>query len=69
MEVSEMMALIGVLGLVLAGLNVVALRLVRTEDVPAYVQGRIRFWTAHNPAFLLGSAVLGAAGLTWLFVI
>ena len=64
-----MFALFGVLGMVLAGCNVVALKLVRPEDVPAYVQGRIRFWTAHNPAFMVGSAVLGAAGLTWAFII
>ena len=69
MDVAEMFALFGALGMVLAGFNVVALKVVEPDDVPAYVRGRIRFWTAHNSTFMAGSAVLGAAGLTWLLLI
>jgi hypothetical protein len=69
MEVAETVAWFGALGLVLAALNVVALKLVRPDDVPGYVLVRIRWWTAHNPAFMLGSAILGAAGLAWLLLI
>jgi hypothetical protein len=68
MDVAEMFALFGALGLVLASCNVVALRVVRPDDVPAYLRGRIRFWAAHNSTFMAGSAVLGAAALTWLFL-
>jgi hypothetical protein len=69
MDVAAAVAWFGLLGLVLAGLNVVALRVVRPDDVPGYVRARIRFWTAHNPAFLVGSAVLGALGLAWLVIV
>jgi hypothetical protein len=69
MEFAETVAWFGALGLVLAGLNVVALKVVRPDDVPGYLRVRIRWWTAHNPALMLGSAVLGAAGLAWLILI
>jgi hypothetical protein len=62
MEVAEAVAWFGALGPVLAALNVVALKVVRPDEVPGHVLVR---WTAHNPAFMAGSAVLGAAGLTW----
>jgi hypothetical protein len=57
---------IGALSLVTALLNVVALRAVRVDDLPGCVQGRIRWWGAHNSAFLVISAVLTAAGLAGL---
>ena len=69
MEFAESVAWFGALGLVLAGLNVVALKVVRPDDVPGYVRVRIRWWTAHNPALMVGSTVLGAAGLAWLILI
>jgi hypothetical protein len=69
MEFAETVAWFGALGLVLAGLNVIALKVVQPDDVPGYVRVRIRWWMAHNPALMLGSAVLGAAGLTWLFLV
>ena len=68
MELAETVAWFGALGLVLAGLNVIALKVVQPDDVPGYVRVRIRWWTAHNPAFLVGSAVLGAVGLAWLLI-
>ena len=69
MEFAETVAWFGALGLVLAGLNVVALKVVRPDDVPGYLRVRIRWWTAHNPALMLGSAVLGTAGLAWLILL
>jgi hypothetical protein len=68
MEFAEAVAWFGAYGLVLAGLNVIALRVVRPDDVPGHVRARIRWWTAHNPAFMAGSAVLGAAGLAWMVI-
>ena len=47
-------------------MNICALRTVRIEDVPRCVQGRIRWWSAHNSAFLLSSALLLAVGLSVL---
>jgi len=69
MELAESVAWFGALGLVLAGLNVIALKVVQPDDVPGYVRVRIRWWTAHNPALMMGSAVLGAAGLAWLIIV
>ena len=69
MELAEAVAWFGALGLVLAALNVVALKVVRPDEVPGYVLVRIRWWTAHNPALMMGSAVLGAAGLAWLVIV
>jgi hypothetical protein len=62
----ETLAGLGVIGVLTAALNVVALRLVRVDDVPGFVRARIRWWSAHNAAFLLVSAVVAAAGLTTL---
>jgi hypothetical protein len=69
MEIAGSVAWFGALGLVLAGLNVIALRIVQPDDVPGHVRVRIRWWTAHNPALMLGSAVLGVAGLAWLIIV
>lgn len=68
MEFAESVAWFGALGLVLAGLNVVALKVVQPDEVPGYVRVRIRWWTAHNPALMAGSAILGVVGLAWLVI-
>jgi hypothetical protein len=65
-QVAETMAGLGALGLATAMLNVVALRVVRPDEVPIWLQARIRWWSTHNPAFLLLSAVLTGAGLATL---
>lgn len=62
-QLAETAAGIGALGLVTAALNVVALRVVRVDEVPGCVEARIRWWSAHNPAFFVVSAVLTALGL------
>jgi hypothetical protein len=62
----QTLAGLGAIGVLTAGLNVVALRLVRVDEVPGCVRARIRWWSAHNPAFLLISAVVAAVGLTTL---
>jgi hypothetical protein len=62
----ETLAGLGTIGVLTAALNVVALRLVRADEVPGCVQARIRWWSAHNLAFLLVSAIVAAAGLTTL---
>ena len=54
------------IGVLTAALNAVALRLVRVDEVPGCMRARIRWWSAHNPAFLLVSAIVAAAGLTTL---
>jgi hypothetical protein len=56
----------GALGLITAALNIVSLRVVRVDEVPGCVQARIRWWSAHNSAFLLISATVTAAGLATL---
>jgi hypothetical protein len=65
-EVAALMAGLGALGMIVAGLNLVALRVVHGDEVPGFVQVRIRWWTAHNTAFLLTSAALTATGLIGL---
>jgi hypothetical protein len=65
-QVAGMVAWFGVLGMVVAALNLVALRVVRVDEVPSYVQGRIRWWSAHNSTFLLISMVVTVAGLLGL---
>jgi hypothetical protein len=55
MEVAETVAWFGVLGLVLVALNVVALKVVRPDDVPGYVPVRIRWWAAAEPSAVRGS--------------
>jgi len=65
-QLAETMARLGALGVGTAMLNLVALRVVREDEVPGWVQARIHWWNAHNPAFLVGSAVLMAAGLATL---
>jgi hypothetical protein len=56
----------GALGIITAALNIVSLRVVRVDEVPGCVQSRIRWWSAHNSAFLLISAAVTAAGLATL---
>ncbi|MCM4082474.1 hypothetical protein [Paractinoplanes hotanensis] len=53
----------GVAGMVLAALTVVALRVVRPDECPASVRGRIRWWSAHHTAFLAMSTVIAVAAL------
>ena len=65
-QVAQTVAGLGALGVVTAVCNLVALRVVRVDEVPGCVQGRIRWWSAHNPAFLVGSAVVMAVGLLTL---
>ncbi|MCO8277082.1 hypothetical protein M1L60_41555 [Actinoplanes sp. TRM 88003] len=67
-ELATLVALLGVAGMVLAALTVVALRVVRPDDCPAYVRGRIRWWTAHNTAFLTASTLVAVAGLAALTI-
>jgi hypothetical protein len=63
MELAEALSLLGVLGVITAALNVLALRVVRLDEVPGCAQARIRWWGAHNAAFLVISAAVMAAGL------
>jgi hypothetical protein len=62
-QVAGMVAGFGAIGVAIAALNIVALRVVRVDEVPSCVRGRILWWGAHNSAFLLISAVLAVAGL------
>jgi hypothetical protein len=59
----EALVWFGAIGVAIGAMNICALRTVRIEDVPRCVQGRIRWWSAHNSAFLLSSACLLAVGL------
>jgi hypothetical protein len=67
-ELAGMLAGFGVMGLAVAALNIFALRVVRVDDVPRCVQGRIRWWSAHNSAFLLSCAALTVLSLGVLAV-
>jgi len=62
-QLAGMLAGFGAIGVAIAALNVFALRVVRIDEIPGCVQGRIRWWGAHNSAFLLSSAALTVAGL------
>ena len=68
-QFAETMARLGALGVGTAMLNLVALRVVRCDEVPGWVQARIRWWNAHNPAFLVCSAVVMTIGLVTLVAI
>jgi hypothetical protein len=65
-QVARMVAQFGAIGLGVGVLNIVALRLVRLEEVPGPMRGRIRWWTLHNPAFLAVSGLVLVAGLAML---
>jgi hypothetical protein len=65
-QVAEQVAFLGAIGVVTAVLNAVALRLVCVEDVPGWLRVRVRWWRAHNLAFLLLSAATAGAGLAML---
>jgi hypothetical protein len=65
-QVAELVAGFGALGVLTATLNLFALRVVRIDEVPGCVQARIRWWSAHNPAFLLASAAVTVAGLVMM---
>ncbi|MBL7255653.1 hypothetical protein [Paractinoplanes lichenicola] len=62
-EVAGVVTWFGVLGMIVTALAVVAVRLVRAQDVPAYVQGRARWWAAHNVGFLVASLVVTVGGI------
>jgi hypothetical protein len=63
----ETVAALGALGVLVAVVNMLSLRVVRVDDVPVCVRSRIRWWSAHNPAFgaasllVLIAAAIGAA--------
>jgi hypothetical protein len=65
-QLAQAMAWLGALCLATAAVTVVALRLVRADEVPGWVRARIRFWTAYNPAFLVAGALVTTAGLALL---
>jgi hypothetical protein len=63
-ELAVMVAWFGGLGMVVAVLNIVALRVVRLDEVPGYLRSRIRWWSNHNWPLFLISLLIGIAGLT-----
>jgi hypothetical protein len=65
-QAAQTVAGLGALGVVTAALNVVALRVVRVDDVPGCVRPRILWWSAHNPAFLALSAAVTVIALVVL---
>jgi hypothetical protein len=65
----DTVAALGGLGVLIAVLNMVSLRVVRVDDVPVCVQPRIRWWSAHNPAFGAASLLVLVAGLIGVAVI
>jgi len=67
-QVAETVAGLGALGVLTATLNLFALRVVRIDEVPGCVQPRIRWWSTHNPAFLVVSAAVTVAGLAMMVV-
>ncbi|XVU29183.1 hypothetical protein ACQPZJ_19600 [Actinoplanes sp. CA-054009] len=62
-EVAALVLRLGVLGILVAVLNAVALRVVRIDEVPGCARGRIRWWGAHNPALFVSSLVMTLLGL------
>jgi hypothetical protein len=68
-ELAGMLAWFGVLGLGIAALNIFALRAVHVDDVPHCAQARIRWWGAHNTAFLLCCAALTVLSLGTLALV
>jgi hypothetical protein len=65
-QVAGMVAALGALGLLTGAVNLFALRVVRVDEVPCCVRPRIRWWSSHNPAFLLTSAAVTLAGLVMM---
>ena len=65
-QVAETVAGLGALGVLTGALNLVALRVVRIDEVPGCVQARIRWWSSHNPVFLLTSVAVTVAGLVMM---
>jgi hypothetical protein len=63
---AEALTRFGALSLGIAIMNVIALRVVRADEVPGWVQVRIRWWSAHNTTFLVISAAVMAIGLAVL---
>ncbi len=56
-------AALGALGVMVAVVNMLSLRVVPLDDVPVCVRPRIRWWSTHNPAFGAGSLLVLIAGL------
>ena len=67
-QVAETVAGLGALGVLTGTLNLLALRVVRVDEVPGCVRTRIRWWSDHNPAFLLSSAAVTATGLLMMII-
>jgi hypothetical protein len=65
-QLAETLIGFGLLGVITASLNLVALRVVRVDEIPGCARARIRWWGAHNAAFFLISVVVTAAGLATL---
>jgi hypothetical protein len=65
-QLAQTVAGLGALCVVTAALNLVALRVVRVDEVPSCVQARIRWWSVHNPAFLVSSVAVTVVGLAIL---
>lgn len=65
-QVAAAVAWLGALGVLTAALNVFALHVVRADDVPAWLQARVRWWNAHNPAFLVASVLVTVVSLAVL---
>jgi hypothetical protein len=68
-QLAQTVAGFGALGVVTAMLNLVSLRVVRLDQVPGCVQGRIRWWSIHNSAFLVASAVVTALGVAGIVAV
>jgi hypothetical protein len=65
-QLAALAAWFGALGMLVASLNAVALRLGRADEVPRYLRSRLRWWGAHNPALMLISMAVTVAGLICL---
>jgi hypothetical protein len=65
-QVARIVAQFGAIGVAVGVANIFCIRLVRLEEVPGPMRGRIRWWTLHNPAFLAASGLVLAAGLAML---
>ncbi|MEV4346826.1 hypothetical protein AB0J83_20400 [Actinoplanes sp. NPDC049596] len=68
-ELAALVLRLGVLGILVAVLNAVALRVVRPDEVPSCARGRIRWWGAHNPALFVSSVVITLIGLAGVIAV
>ena len=65
-QLAALAAWFGLLGMLIAALNAVALRLVRADEVPRCIRPRIRWWGLHNPALMVISTATTLAALLCL---